>query len=204
MPPSAVENTLRRVIWLAGFCLAYSAHAQVLRTHGAKVITSMQTPTIQPITAGKSQMVAVREEVRLIEEDSLPMDPSLQSTTRPAENTTPGGRSAAALTEDINAKDNGLKLYRFTLSPGETLITNILCDPADEVTQRFGFLSGPSFMPTTASTMQLHRVNRLSRQQRTLRIEYRNTERRPFPLLLVVYGSVGYPYKVQVTREVAK
>ncbi len=204
MPSSINESTWRRVLWLAGFCLVNSAQAQVLHTEGAKSITSMQTPTIQPITAGKSQMVAVREEVRLIEEEGLPMDPSLQSTTRPAENTTTGGRTAAAMTEDINAKDNGLKLYRFTLAPGETLITNILCDPTDEVTQRFGLLSGPSFTPTSASTIQLARINRLSRQQRTSRIEFRNMERRPFPLLLVVYGSAGYPYKVQITRDVAK
>jgi hypothetical protein len=44
------------------------------------------------------------------------------------------GRSVAAFVEDSSTKDNGLKLYRFTLAPGETLATKVLCEPADEVT----------------------------------------------------------------------
>jgi 3-oxoacyl-(acyl-carrier-protein) synthase len=181
-----------------------------------------QTQDSQPITAGKSQMANVAEEVRLIEEDSLPMDPSLQATNRPTNDPTSSkdrkdsddpsrakersraARAMAAYSGDASAKDNGIKLYRFTLAPKETLTTQVSSDVADVVTQRFGLLSGPNFTPSAASKSQINRINRLSRQQRTTRIDFKNTEERPFPLLLIVYGVVGHPYKIQISRDVAK
>ena len=47
-------------------------------------------------------------------------------------------------------------------------------------------------------------MNHLSRQQRHSGIEFRNHENRPFPLLLVVYGQVGYAYKVMIERQPEK
>jgi hypothetical protein len=171
-----------------------------------------QTQDSQSITAGKSQMASVAEEVRLIEEDSLPMDPSLQATSRPTSDPTSSNdpqlsraaRSMAAYSEDASAKDNGIKLYRFTLAPKETLTTQVSSDVADVVTQRFGLLSGPNFTPSAASKSQINRINRFSRQQRTTRIDFKNTEGRPFPLLLIVYGAVGHPYKIRISRDIAK
>ncbi len=163
-----------------------------------------QAQTTQPITAAKNQMAAVPPEVLLIEEDSLPLDPSLQSSTRPAESSTAGARSSAAYVEDSRSKDNGLKLYRFMVAPGETLTTKVESDAAEVVTQRFGLLSGPSFTPSAVSKGEINRINRLSRQQRTTKIEFKNFEGRPFPLLLIVYGSVGHPYKIHIARTPSK
>lgn len=173
----------------------------------------------QPKTAGKSQMSEVANEVRLIEQDSLPLDPSLQSSTRPLDSTAPRAsssltdsaltererasrvRSTAALTEAGRSEDNGIKLYRFTLASKETLTTQIKSDDADIITQRFGLLIGPSFTPSAASKSQINRINRLSRQQRSSKIEFSNPEDRPFPLLLIVYGRVGHAYKIEISRE---
>ena len=181
---------MRIFLWVATFVMIGTSAAQAQDS--------------QPITAGKSQMAGVAEEVRLIEEDSLPMDPSLQATNRPTNDRTSADRAMAAYSEDASAKDNGIKLYRFTLAPKETLTTQVSSDVADVVTQRFGLLSGPNFTPSAASKSQINRINRLSRQQRTTRIDFKNTEERPFPLLLIVYGVVGHPYKIQISRDVAK
>jgi hypothetical protein len=171
----------------------------------------------QPLTVGQNQMTPVSQEVRLIEEDSLPVDPSLQSSNRPAGDDLSRKPSAdsdphkksrdaamAAYADDAKAKDNGMKLYRFTLAPKETLTTQITSDAAEVVTQRFGLLSGPTFTPSAASKGQIARVNRLSRQQRSTKIEFKNPEDRPFPLLLIVYGQVGHPYKIQILRNLSK
>lgn len=156
-------------------------------------------------TAAKNQMTVVAAEIRLIEEESLPADPTLQQP--PAR---PGG-STAALSHgqqnygvDASAKDNGMKLYRFLLAPGESFSTSILSDEATVVTQRFGLLSGPNFTPSSDSQSQITRANRQSRQQRSTKIDFRNQESRSFPLLLIVYGQVGHPYKIQITREQPK
>lgn len=171
----------------------------------------------QPMTVGQNQMTPVSREVRLIEEDSLPVDPSLQSSNRPAgadlsrkptADSDPIKKSRdaamAAYGDDATAKDNGMKLYRFTLAPKETLSTQITSDAADVVTQRFGLLSGPTFTPSAASKSLIARINRLSRQQRATKIEFKNPEDRAFPLLLIVYGQVGHPYKVLISRDPSK
>jgi len=199
---------MRIFLWVATFVMIGTA--------------TTQAQDSQPITVGKSQMAGVAEEVRLIEEDSLPMDSSLQATNRPTNDPTGSNdwkdsddpsrakersraaRAMAAYSEDASAKDNGIKLYRFTLAPKETLTTQVSSDVADVVTQRFGLLSGPNFTPSAASKSQINRINRLSRQQRTTRIDFKNTEERPFPLLLIVYGVVGHPYKIQISRDIAK
>jgi len=175
----------------------------------------------QPKTAGMSQMAEVAPEVRLIEQDSLPLDPSLQASTRPQDGKSKGAssgidsaltdrqralrdRSMAGLTEAGRSEDNGIKLFRFTLAPKETLITRIQSDDADVITQRFGLLSGPSFTPSAASKSLINRINLLSRQQRSTKLEFRNQEDRPFPLLLIVYGRVGHPYKIEISRELPR
>jgi len=193
---------MRIFLWVATFVMIGTA--------------TTQAQDSQPITVGKSQMAGVAEEVRLIEEDSLPMDPSLLSTNRPAKDPTSSddpsrakersraSQAMAAYSEDASAQDNGIKLYRFTLAPKETLTTQVSSDVADVVTQRFGLLSGPNFTPSGASKSQINRINRLSRQQRTTRIDFKNLEERPFPLLLIVYGVVGHPYKIQISRDITK
>lgn len=184
---------MHQIAWLALFGLPMAQPA--LRG---------QAPPSQPITAGQNQMVPVGPEVLLIEEASLPLDPSLQSSSQPAGSTNFAARGAATYAEDASPKDNGIKLYRFTVAQGETLSTQVESDSADAVTQRFGLLSGPTFTPAANSKGQINRINRLSRQQRTTKVEFKNTEGRPFPLLLIVYGLVGHPYKVHITRTPAK
>ena len=164
-------------------------------------LSQARAQVIQSITAGKSQMAPVGAEVRLIEEESLPLDPTLQTSGIPS---SAGSRSAAAYIEDSGPKDNGMKLYRFTVAPGETLATQVQCDSVNMVTQRWGLLSGPDFTPAASSKSQVTRVNRLTRQQRSTRIEFKNTEDRPFPILLVVHGTVGNPYKILISRTPAK
>jgi hypothetical protein len=181
------------LFWIAGFCLISQAQAQLANQVAGN-----------PITARANQMVPVTEEVRLIEEEGLPLDPTLQTGSQVPSGMSASSRSVAAFIEDTSAKDNGMKLYRFTLAPGETLATKVLCEPADEVTQRFGLLSGATFTPSTDSKARIARTNRLSRQQRTTRLEFKNSEPRPFPLMLIVYGSSGHPYKIQISREPAK
>ncbi|NTW84857.1 MAG: hypothetical protein HGB30_01700 [Holophagaceae bacterium] len=164
-------------------------------------LSQARAQSTRPITAGKSQMAPVGVEVRLIEEESLPLDPTLQTSGIPSSG---GSRSVAAYIEDSGPKDNGIKLYRFTVAPGETLATQVQCDPVSVVTQRWGLLSGPDFTPAASSKSQITRVNRFTRQQRSTRIEFMNTEDRPFPILLIVHGTVGNPYKIHISRTAAK
>lgn len=168
----------------------------------ALVLVSTQTTFAQQPSsrvAGKNQMTPVAPEVRLIEEDSLIIDPSLQSSSNPS-----NPSRGAKLSEDGRSGDNGLKMYRFTLAPGETLTTQIKCELADAITQQIGNLSGPDFTPSAPSKAQMARINRSSRQQRTTKIEYKNLEQRPFPYLLIVYGQVGHAFKIQISRELSK
>jgi hypothetical protein len=155
----------------------------------------------QPKTANQNQMTEVAREVRLIEQDTLPLDPSLQSSSRPLTGLTPNTHAMASLATDSRDIDNGMKLYRFTLAPRESITTHLSSDLTNIVTQRFGLLSGPGFVPSAASKGQINRVNRLNRQQRTTKIEFHNEEDRPFPLLLIVYGQVGHPYKIEIARK---
>ena len=150
---------------------------------------------------GQNQMARVLQEVRLIEEESLPVDSSLQARKRSMSDLSGAGAGAASLKEDGGPQDNGLKLYRFTLAPGEKMTSQITSDGADWVTQRFGDLSGPNFTASSASKGQINRINRLNRQQRATKINFTNLENRPFPLLLVVYGQVGHPYKIHISRD---
>lgn len=153
------------------------------------------------MTAAKNQMTAVPSEVRLIEEESLSLDPTLQQpAARPSDSTAALQHGQQNYGDDASPKDNGMKLYRFTLAPDESFSTSIMSDEATVVTQRFGLLSGPSFTPSSDSQSQITRANRQSRQQRSTKIDFRNRESRSFPLLLIVYGQAGHPYKVQVTR----
>ncbi len=156
------------------------------------------------LTAAKNQMTPVGSEVRLIEEASLPAEASLQAQAVPRGSTAASQHGQANYGDDAGDKDNGMKLYRFLLAPGESFSTRILSDEATVVTQRFGLLSGPSFTPASASQSQITRANRQSRQQRSTKIDFRNSEPRSFPLLLIVYGQVGHPYKIRITREQPK
>ena len=117
-----------------------------------------------PRTVDRNQMALVPAEVRLIEVESLPMDSAFSATNQPGGTNLSGdrgtgavltdgdtraqarlGRSLGALSEDGHAKDNGMKMYLFTLAPGERIVARLHSEGADRITQRFGVTQGPGF-----------------------------------------------------------
>lgn len=176
---------MKSLLWLSALALMATPFASAQQS--------------SPMVASKTQMVVVAPDVRLIEETTLPVDPSLQASNRPSRNT-----GAEKLSQDGGDTDNGLKMFRFTLAPGETLITQIKAAESNAITQQIGNLSGPDFTPTSASKAQMSRINRGSRQQRSNKIEYKNLEPRPFPFLLIVYGQAGHPFQIVISRESSK
>jgi len=178
MPDPVRKMAALALLW--GFA-AFPALAQQSRSTDVRTMSSADKlgmenrGVVLPQTIAGDQIPLVNREVLQIEEKTLALDPQ--------------------------AKGMGVNLYRFSLAAGEKIIFKIIQEEQSAVTQRLGLLEGKAFQASTPSRAQLERINRLSPDFRAKRIEFKNLETREFPLLLVVYGKIGWPFTVQIQRE---
>jgi hypothetical protein len=95
----------------------------------------------------------------------------------------------------------GQGLFRFVLAPGETVAWQLTFD-AGELAQSLRPAKVPGTAAPSASTRaQLERMNGWGRAARNKGLIFTNHQKEPLPLILVVEGDIGQPFRVAIQRR---
>ena len=139
------------------------------------------------------EIVEVPAGATLLQEKSLPLDLQLNTVTSQADR---GKVAKGGIADSTDVGRRGLRLYLFTLRPQETLVLNLKPFQSDKLVMSFA----PPAQPDAMSDA-IKRANTLPRPLRMSRIEVKNITAEPYPVVLRLLGTVGIPYKLEVTRK---
>jgi len=91
---------------------------------------------------------------------------------------------------------NGATYYVFQLKPKEYLKVNVTCEVAGMVWLQFVKPTVPDAMASV-----FRRANMAPKNLRSKKIEITNVFDKPYEVVLVVYGTVNYPYTLKIERK---
>ena len=165
-------------------------------------------PSTAPEPASKSMdeestsVVPVAEETLFIEAPSLIKNSVLSGRTQiqTKDYVDPGGTKRRAGFSNESSTDNAeqvsaLRLYGFTLAPGEEITLKMKGESATKLAMK---LASPNVPDGMTPTIQM--INRMPRPLRSSRITLKNILAERFKLVLMVYGEAGYKYRIDIKR----
>ncbi|GEM_PF-2141593 len=91
---------------------------------------------------------------------------------------------------------NAMRLYGFTLQPGEKLSLKMKSEHASKMWMKFA--APPQQDAMTSAFMS---ANRMPKPMRASRLSIRNTTNAPYKLVVQVYGDAGNAYRIDIVRE---
>lgn len=147
--------------------------------------------------------VPVPAEVRQIEQESLLLDGMLATSTGSSKDTAPRKELSEATGQWIfvgmpdtdEDSVNGLRIFAFTLQPRETLALRLSCEH-EAIIMR---ILRPKANDAMASAISA--ANFPPTSIRRSRLSIQNSTTRPYTVNLLLYGKVGYPYRLDIERK---
>lgn len=175
--------------------LVQKAESQI-QTAPEPAIAAKQRP--DPRTA-----VPVPAEVRQIEQETLLPDGMLATSTGTSKDTAPrkelsettGQWIFVGMPDTDEDSVNGLRIFAFTLQPGETLALRLSCEH-EAIIMR---ILKPKANDAMASAISA--ANFPPTSIRRSRLSIQNPTNRPYTVNLLLYGKVGYPYRLNIERK---
>lgn len=147
--------------------------------------------------------VPVPAEVRLIEQDTLLHDGMLATITGSAKDTAPRKETSETTGQQIyvgmpdmdESSTNGLRIFAFTLQPVETLDLRLSCKQEAIVMRILKPRANDAMARAIAS------ANFPPTSTRRSRLSIQNSTNKPYTVNLLLYGKVGYPYRLDIERK---
>lgn len=91
---------------------------------------------------------------------------------------------------------NAMRLYGFTLEPGEKLHLKMKSEHAGKMWMK---IAPPPQQDAMAS--EILSANRMPKPMRATRLSLRNVTKEPYKLILQVYGEAGNAYRIDIERK---
>jgi hypothetical protein len=101
-----------------------------------------------------------------------------------------------AMAEPGGDRPNGCRMYCFNLDPKETIHFILTSESANHVGMYI-------IRPTKQDAMvgEFERIKRIAKSLRSSNFHIQNVTGEPYQIILMVYGSVNYAYKLQIERS---
>ena len=147
--------------------------------------------------------VPVPAEVRQIEQETLHPDGMLAASTGASKDTAPrkelsgvtGQWLYSGMPDMDEGSTNGLRIFAFTLQPRERLDLRLSCEH-EAIVMR---ILRPKVNDAMASAISA--ANFPPTSIRRSRLSIKNPTSGPYTVNLLLYGKVGYPYRLDIERK---
>jgi hypothetical protein len=170
--------------------------------HQTPVTGTNPAPVSKSTDEESTSVVPVAEETLFIEAPSLIKNSVLLGRTQmqTKDYVDPGGSRRSAGFSNESSTDNAeqvsaLRLYGFTLAPGEEITLKMKGESTTKLAMRLASPNVPDGMTPT-----IQKINRMPRPLRSSRITLKNILAEPFKMVLMVYGEAGYKYRIDIKR----
>lgn len=175
-------------------------------------LVTTSSPNAQPLKLDPRKITAIADDVKVLEEETLLNDASLQGTDGmkgklasmdpTAGHFDPNTGKTIRDTPESELQDDApsaMRLYGFKLKPGEDLKFKLTADSRGQIVMGFPIPNNPGAMLS-----QLKRANGLPKPIRFRKIELSNVTKEPYLAVLMLRGQAGYKYKLEIERRGGK